>query len=527
MKMTKGTYSKIMTGLAVAGCVLLAALIFTAVWAWTHCIIVGWRFYPKDAQALDLRGRSPSVEQFDTLRRKLPNCEIVWDVPFQGELLSSDTRRISVSDLTDTDVDRLDYLTALEEVDGRQCSDYPQLALLQQRHPDCTVLYQIPIRNTEYSQDTQKISLPNLTAEEARLLEYLPNLTTVNAEGCTDYALLASLQEAHPQWTVSYTVNLGDGAYPSDSESIIVENAGFQQLQQGLVGLPKLQSILLRNPEADYESLMALRQEYPQIAIDWELAFDDQTFPSDTRELDISFMPIGSIENAERIASYFPDLEKLIVDSGDIDNDSMAEFRERKRSDYKVVWTVICGTGKFGSFSVRTDETTFMPLKHRIYFFHDDDMYNVRYCEDMVCMDVGHMTFSDVSFVENMPHLKYLILNLTSVKDITPLSTCKELVFLELCDSWVQDYSPLLGCTALEDLNLSRTYGDPAPIAQMTWLKNLWWVGRSASTRTELEKTLTNTNMLFRSGKDCTGYGWRQLPNYYAMRDMLEMPYMK
>ena len=61
----------------------------------------------------------------------------------------------------------------------------------------------------------------------------------------------------------------------------------------------------------------------------------------------------------------------------------------------------------------------------------------------------------------------------------------------------------------------------------MTWLKNLWWVGRSASVRTELEKTLTNTNMLFRSGKDCTGYGWRQLPNYYAMRDMLEMPYMK
>ena len=85
--MTKGTYSKIMTGLAVAGCVLLAALIFTAVWAWTHCVVVGWRFYPKDAASLDLRGRSPSVEQFDTLNRKLPGCEIVWDVPFFDPLL--------------------------------------------------------------------------------------------------------------------------------------------------------------------------------------------------------------------------------------------------------------------------------------------------------------------------------------------------------------------------------------------------------------------------------------------------------
>lgn len=527
MKITEEAYSKILKGLAAAGCVILAAIVFTVIWAWTHCIAVGWRFYPKDAQALDLRGKHLSVEQFDTLSQKLPGCEIVWDVPFQDKLFSSETRRITVMNLTDADVERLDYLTALEEVDGRQCSDYPQLALLQQRHPNCTVLYQVSIRGVSYSQDTQEISLPNLTFEEARLLDYLPRLTTVNADGCNDYALLASLQDAHPQWTVRYTVNLGEEIYPSDSESITVENASYQELTQGLVCLTKLQSILLRNPEADYSDLTALRREYPQISIDWELTLGDRTFPSDTRELDISFMPIKSLEDAERIADYFPDLEKLILDSGSIDNDTMAEFRERKRADYKVVWTVICGTGKFGSFPVRTDETTFMPLKHRIYFFHDDDMYNLRYCEDMVCIDVGHMTFTDVSFVENMPHLKYLILNMTSVKDITPLSTCKELVFLELDHSWVQDYSPLLGCTALEDLNLGDTYGDPAPIAQMTWLKNLWWVGRSFAVKTKLQETLTNTNMLFHSGKNTTGYGWRQLPNYYAMRDMLEMPYMK
>ena len=44
----------------------------------------------------------------------------------------------------------------------------------------------------------------------------------------------------------------------------------------------------------------------------------------------------------------------------------------------------------------------------------------------------------------------------------------------------------------------------------------------------ELEPYLTNTNMVFRPGsKDTTSFGWRQLPNYFAMRDLLEMPYMR
>ena len=31
----------------------------------------------------------------------------------------------------------------------------------------------------------------------------------------------------------------------------------------------------------------------------------------------------------------------------------------------------------------------------------------------------------------------------------------------------------VLGCTALEDVNLSRTFADPEPVKKMTWLKNL------------------------------------------------------
>ena len=205
---------------------------------------------------------------------------------------------------------------------------------------------------------------------------------------------------------------------------------------------------------------------------------------------------------------------------------TMAAFRETMRPNYKVVWTVVCGTGKFGSFEVRTDETTFMPLKHNMYYFLDEDAVNLRYCEDMVCIDIGHMAIKDISFVEHMPHLKYLILAHTTVLDITPLSSCKELVFLELDWTAIKDYTPLLGCTALEDLNLGLTYGDPTPISQMTWLKNLWWKGAGYKTRVLLEENLPDTYLML-NPPYTVGWGWRKLQNYYDMRDLLEMPYME
>lgn len=444
------------------------------------------------------------------------------------KLYSKSSRTIAVRELSWEDVALFAEFPELQVMDARGCTDYPQLMAFQKQRPDCTVLYQVPIGGIDYPQNTGSIVLSEITEQDAQMLDFLPELKQVDATGCRDYALLASLRQEHPQWELVYSVLLSGTEYPWDTEELVVEGASEPELSQALSGFPNLKSLLLKNPQAEAWQLLELRENNPDIEIQWELTVEGKSFRDDITELDISYFALESTDQACQIAAYFPELEKLIVDSGNIDNETMASFREEMRAEYKVVWTVTCGTGKFGSFTVRTDETTFMPLKHGIYFFLDDDMYNVRYCEDMVCMDVGHMTFQDVSFVEYMPHLKYLILTLTDVRDITPLSSCKELVFLELGHTGITDYSPLLGCTALEDLNLGRTYGDPEPLKQMTWLKNIWWVDRSMSVMRELEEALPDTNLLFRpEAKDTTSFGWRQLQNYYDMRDLLEMPYMQ
>ena len=223
----------------------------------------------------------------------------------------------------------------------------------------------------------------------------------------------------------------------------------------------------------------------------------------------------------EQELGRLPQLEEVIFGGGFLDNENMLAFREEHRQDYKVIWYVQCGN----KMVVRTDSPYLMPTKHHVYYFLDRDAVNLKYCEDMISIDLGHMAISNIDWVEYMPNLQYLVLAHTQLQRIEPIRTCKNLKFLELDWSPIRDYSPLVECTALEDLNLGETYADFTPVAQMTWLKNLWMVHCSSGSVYRTREALPDTHIV--SGGDTTvAGGWRNLPNYYAMRDWLGMYYM-
>ncbi len=307
----------------------------------------------------------------------------------------------------------------------------------------------------------------------------------------------------------------------SQSRPLERTGATFEELSADLAAAPGLKTLTVHAPSATGDELLQLREEYPNVEIHWDLEVFGQTFPDDATEVDISGQPISSIDEAKQIAAYFPNLTKLIVNSEGIDNEDMAAYREEVRSDYKVVWTIYFSD----KCKARTDDTYFMPIKQGEYYFLDSYTHDLRYCEDMVCIDLGHNPIENIDFVAYMPHLKYLVLAWTKVEQITAISNCKELIYLEIGHDIIHDYTPLLGCTALEDLNISdpHYYVDITPVTQMTWLKNLWAQERSSNDTAALKEALPDTNVVISSTPD--GQGWRNLQNYYDMRDCLGMPY--
>ena len=552
--------------------VLAAALLAVGIAVWfllTHVRVAG-AFYSRNADVLDLRFADVTTADYDKLRKKAPNSEILWRIPFQGKTYDQDTDVLYVTSLTDEDVATLDYFTRLKTVEAQECTDYPQLAALAARRPEVTVEYAVTIDGREYPQDTAVVSISGITEEEINLLTYLPELTAVTAVGCRTPEQMTRLRDFCQEKGLSFALRFGTKTYPDTVQELDVTGVTDGELEL-LQLLPKLKTLHLKNPEADPETVAQLRSTYPKADISWEVEIAGVSFPDDTKEVDLSAVLESSaaqtaagtaagtqtaagaqtttktqattgnatgtqstketkstapavtlnLEDLEKKMSYLSDAKQVFLGKCGLDNEELAALRERVRDSYKLVWTVQLGK----KLTARTDDTTFMPVREHVYYFLDEDAYNLRYCEDMLCVDVGHMGLTNIDFVKGMPHLQILILaHNGQLQDISPISSCKELIFLELDWSAVKDFTPLVGCTSLEDLNIGLTYPSVEPLMQMTWLKNLWMVDRGGAY--QLSQALPDTKIV--ASADVTvGAGWRNLPNYYKMRDMLGMEYMR
>lgn len=513
------------TILATVLVIALAVILVVSYFVLKNYVVLGGQLFPRNRETLDLRDQALTAEEYDTLGWKMPGTEILWSVPLSGGYSDSTAEALTVTRFQHADVEKLAYFPNLKTVDAEACTDYAALVEAYRQYPDIQFRFTLPIAGERYAPDAETVTLESLTQEDIRMMELLPDLVHVDGRGCREFALLSQLQQQHPQWQVEYLTAIGETPIDAAAQELTVTGAGYQELSVGLSAMPALKTLTIHDPQADYQELNALRGEYPNVEIHWDVTVFGNTFADDAAEADISNQPIGSIEDAKQIADLLPNLKKLIVNSDGIENEDMAAYREEVRSSYKVVWTVYF-TDKC---KARTDDTKFMPIEQEEYYFEEKNVYNLRYCEDMVCIDIGHSTVENIEFVTFMPHLKYLILAWTFVTDITPLETCKELVYLELDHGIVHDYSPLVGCTALQDLNLDGHMWatDTEPLTHMTWLKNLWVGGLSYRTVERLREALPDTNIVSDSPSTLSGRGWRNLQGYYDMRDYLGKPYME
>ncbi len=518
--------------------VFLAAVVALFAWTVVRYHIIDAKLYAKDLEILDLRGQEVKVNHYRKLSEKLPDCDIRWDIPFQEGLLADDAREVTVTTLNEKDVERLDYAEQLKVVHAEGCRDYAALEQLRQRRPELDVRYNVAFGAGNFSWDVDVLLLNSVAQEDAQLLKHLPNLKTVALEtGSYDPAAVDALRSAVYDAGLEFGVVIG-GQILQDTETAREIHDITEEELDLLAYLPKLQKLTLVNPNVSGESLVELRDGYSQMEIGWQVTIGDLIFDETTTEVDLSMVEITDLAEVERKLNCLPELEQVIFGLCGVDNpkwgnsrsklvaspianEDMAAYRDRVRENYKVAWTLRLGP----MIALRSDADNFMPNHFGVGQLPDSYAYNLRYFEDMVCLDVGHMTLTDISFVEYMPKLKYLILAWTEVQYIEPIRTCKNLVFLELDNSCIRDLSPLVDCTALEDLNLGNTFCDVTPILEMTWLKNVYFIDGSPASAYKFKQAVPEAHVVA-TGNATVGGGWRRLPNYYAMRDALHVPYM-
>ena len=475
-------------------------------------------------RSLDARGSGMTVQDYTALRSHYPQLEIRWDVPFQGGYLDSHTETLELTSLEEESVRHLKFLKRLTSVIAWDCEDYAALTLLQSTMPVCKVFYSVNLGKQEFDCDIRDMVLVNANGEELlEKLAYLPKVEKLYLTGQLPSGdTLEKLQKEYPdvktEWEI---VEFGQvfGKYIQELTVPGDQIREVEELEELLPYVPDLQKVDLLECDLDQEKLVDLANQYPDIDFLFNLQIGHVMLTTDAAEIDISNHKFESTREVERYVNCFPNIQKVVMCECGIANEDMDDLN-RKYENIRFVWSVQIGVKLF-----RTDSTYYAPNSWGEKCF-DETIYNLRYCTDMICVDIGHMDkVTNCEWAAFMPNLKYLILAQTGIRDLTPLSGLKNLVFLELFQSSVKDYSPLLSVTSLEDLNLSYTYGDPAPIYEMTWLKRLWWTGCWWEARNELPKVNPGTEMEFFEVSS-TGGTWREGQHYYDMRDLIGMGYM-
>ena len=488
--------------------------------------------WEKDTVYMDLRGEALSPEEFRELKEALPDCRILWDVPFRDFRVSSNVSSITFSDLTGQECQMLEYLPNLTRLIVLHCQDNEALEAYAARHPECRVSYPVPAAGEGFPEDAVAFTIAD--ADEVQLEQLLPRidgLVQVTLTGrIPGEAEMDELIASFPEVFFLWRVRVGDTIVSSDISQLDLQgkDLDFPEILKLMKRLPNLRRVELTGCPLTDEQVLRLVAAYPDCDFLWEFRIDGKTFRTDAQELDVSGWQVESPEEIEKLLPCFFNLKRVVMCSCGLDDETM-DALNRRYEDIRFVWTV-----RIKDVDIRTDARWFYPFKYyRDMVVGEEDLYPLRYCTDMEAIDIGHMTqVRTCDWAAFMPNLEYLILGETSITDLTPLSGLKKLKYLEMFTLEVTDYSPLLGCTGLEDLNLGLTYGDPDVIAQMTWLKNLWWCdanGYASPTRREaverMCQTLTDTKIAIYIDHPTAG-GWRQLPNYFAMRDLLEMFYL-
>ena len=448
-------------------------------------------------------------------------------VEFEGQYLPKDMTTLTLSGPELPDRATLLQFTDLLELDVRTVPlTIRQYEQLRQDLPHCKILWLVPFQGSFLSPDTQELTVTELSAADFESIPYLPNLTTIHAEGCQDYGILVEFQTLFPQIDVYYEVTLQEQQIPYDTEHLILHDADIAKLSAVLPYLSSLRNVVFEGNIPDSDGIYGLMCQYPQISFQWDLTLFGITTPNTATELILSDIPMPDTSEVESYLKYFPNLERVEMCNCGISSEDMDALSQRY-PDIRFVWEIKVRYG-----TLRTDAIAFIPYKLGYDIdnpLYDKDCTELKYCIDLICLDMGHMKIKDVSFLYQMPNMKYLILGDTPVKDFTPIASLKELIYLEIFNVQFTQHELLLELTKLEDLNLGSTpTKDIDALKQMTWLKRLWVPNTKLNGYQfdELTEALPNTQVVT-YGRHSTDRGWRDNQNYRDMRDLLGMWYMQ
>lgn len=466
---------------------LILAALAGGIWYMSSHIFVDDVAYAKNAGSLDLRGGDVSESHYLTVHKAMPECEILWDVPFQGGSVSSDVQTLTLTALTQEDLRILgSYFPQLSRIDASGCSDYAALAQLSLLLPDCQVDYQVDLGGTGADPQAQSLTLTDGSFDFETLMTNLVYLTRLEKLHFPTARLLPEelerLRVAYPGIDISSTVEILGKEYDSTTTVLDLsemKSVDVEAVAPKLALLPQLSEVQLMGVNGSYllvQDVQTLKAAAPEVTFHYTFDFYGVTVSTlDTevnlKKLNSKAMPdTGIADELRAMLDILENCQRLVVEGLSqydriwqrISPEELAQIREEYRDKTSVVWRVF--------FGANGSSLTDAEVLRAVYGLTDDNSGDMKYLEKVRYMDIGHNEHLDYcDFVSGMVSLEAVIISGAPIKSLEPFAACKELKFLEMAECrYITDLSPLKACTKLEMLNISQSeITDITPLMDM------------------------------------------------------------
>lgn len=259
----------------------------------------------------------------------------------------------------------------------------------------------------------------------------------------------------------------------------------------------------------------------------------EKNIDNEEAEICVSEIPLKEMEGfeIEDLFLMMPNLTWIEMCNCGYSNEEMAALSDA-HEDIRIIWEV-----HLEHWTFRTDILAFTSDKTCAddFYMQNEDAAYLKYCKDLLALDLGHNYVNDFSFLENLTNLRVLIvvdnvlykradesLHHIESYNLEPLNNLTEMRYLEIFSNAVTDISFLNNMPKLMDVNISyNPIYDASPLYNHPKLKRLWLEHTNipASQVSALRAAYPNT-IIVSEGEGSIDQGWRANEDYYAMRRM-------
>ena len=205
-----------------------------------------------------------------------------------------------------------------------------------------------------------------------------------------------------------------------------------------------------------------------------DVEFGGVAYPEDAEYIDLGSKTVRDYNAFEAFLDQMPNLRQVDMFATEI-SASTCDRLAARYPQIKWGWTMVL-RGKDHTHLIRTDYTSWSTLHSNKSSHHvSEDFHILKYCWNLMALDIGHNSVTNLDFLYDLPELRVLIIACNEVSDITPVASLHHLEYAELFKNRIADLTPLSGLDHLLDLNLCfNAITDWTPVSGLTQLKRLW-----------------------------------------------------